>query len=224
MTTAILIDGENIRYGAKAAGMRFDYRSLFEVVKQKYQVISASYFTIYMTSAGGGHTQGQDTYLQHFNVVSKKVLGLPFHIYKIHPKIYRGGVSVAYTCPDCGHGGKATKDKCDGDLDVHIAIEALRLAYGKMVDNILLLSGDNHFTPMVRLLSHLGVSTDIVADAQSTAGELKCAANGFYPLSQFLRHKIIPASAIQTKSICAASESCISRDTQFQGLPVGQIW
>jgi len=223
MQTAILIDGENIRYGAKATGMRFDYRALFEFVKQRYQIVSASYFTIYMTSAGGTNTRGQDTYLQHFNSVSKKVLGLPFHIYQVHPKIYRGGVSVAYTCPDCGHGGKAIKDRCDGDLDVHIAIEALRLAYGRIVDNILLLSGDNHFTPMVRLLSHLGVSTEVVADLQSTAGELKSAAHAFYPLSQFLAPKAIPATVAPTKSVYAVSEPCMSRETQFQGWSAGQF-
>ena len=75
-------------------------------------------------------------------------------------------------------------DKRDGDMDIYIATDAFKLAYKRLVDRILLVSGDQHFVPLIKLLSNdFEIPTDVMAFEHNLAPELKKTASSFIPLT-----------------------------------------
>lgn len=77
------------------------------------------------------------------------------------------------------------------DWDVGIAVDAIRMA--KLVDVIVLMSGDGDFVPLVEYLKNQGAQTEVVAFGKSASARLKEAADEFFDLcdspEQFLLRK-----------------------------------
>jgi len=176
--TALLIDGENIFYGARDLNAHFNYCAFLGFVYSNYRPVYATYYTVRYLS------NGQKEFLKYLKRISGKILGTEIEIRKIYPKVYHNGKTVSYACSNCGYRGKQEMNKRDGDMDVYIATDAFKLAYKRLVDRILLVTGDRHLVPVIRLLSdEFKIPTDVMAFEHNLAPELKKVASSFIPLT-----------------------------------------
>ena len=88
------------------------------------------------------------------------------------------------------------------DWDVGIAIDAVRLS--KMVDVIVLMSGDGDFIPLIDYLKNQGVQGEVMAFGKSASSRVKESADEFVDLSenseQFLLKRVVRSSPSSSPS------------------------
>lgn len=69
-----------------------------------------------------------------------------------------------------------------GDWDVGIAIDAVRIA--KLVDVIVLMSGDGDFVPLIDYLRNQGTQIEVMSFGKSTSSHLKEEADEFFDMCE----------------------------------------
>ncbi len=69
-----------------------------------------------------------------------------------------------------------------GDWDVGIAIDAVRIA--KLVDVIVLMSGDGDFVPLIDYLRNQGIQIEVMSFGKSTSSHLREEADEFFDLCE----------------------------------------
>ncbi len=169
--TAALLDEQYLLYGARALGGRFDYRAALDWICARFHLVRAVVFALAPNPGSG-----KKWFL-------RKLGALGYDVQTRQPKVFRSAISHAMTCPECGHVSRWTQDRRDGDMDIYIAMEAVRLAHAREVDHLLLVSADLHFVPLISQLWELyGVSTSVMAFSHNTHEELRRVARAFHAI------------------------------------------
>jgi uncharacterized LabA/DUF88 family protein len=169
--TAALLDEQYLLYGARAQGGRFDYRGALDWIRARYQLERAVVFALAPTPGSS------KKWFLH------KLRDLGYDVQTRQAKVFKCAIPERVTCPNCQHVTERTRDKRDGDMDIHIAMEAIRLAHAREVDHLLLVSGDLHFVPLIHLLrERYAVSTSVLAFRQNASKELQEVARAFHPV------------------------------------------
>src|SRR3954463_11127237 len=156
---ALFIDGANLYSAARALGFDIDYRRLLKVFRDKGRLGGGHYYT-----ALGGD-QGDSP---------------------IRPLIdwldYNGYTMV--TKPAKEFTDATGRRKIKGNMDIEIAVDALRLA--PALDHVVLFSGDGDFRSLVAALQQMGRRVSVVSTLQTqppmVADELRRQADEFIDL------------------------------------------
>jgi len=160
---ALFIDGANLYSAAKTLNVDVDYRRLLSEFKKKGRLLRAYYYTALIENEEYSPIRPLVDWLQYngFNVVTKP----------------------AKEFTDANG-----KRRIKGDMDVEIAVEALRLA--DRLDHIVLFSGDGDLTVLVTALQEKGVRVSVVSSVKTQppmiSDDLRRAADNFIDLSDLV--------------------------------------
>jgi uncharacterized LabA/DUF88 family protein len=140
------IDGFNLYFGIKAAGLRhhlwLDLLALSKNLSMAFQdVVEVKYFTSRI-SGPGSKQQRQSTYLDALGTLDKAVFKMYFGKYQDEPQ----------RCRLCGQEDRVPHEKM---TDVNIAVEMMRDAYQDRFDTALLISADSDLCPPVSAIRML---------------------------------------------------------------------
>lgn len=182
MRTLVLVDGENItrRYEetlkANPSVQRISKRVHHErgafvwarniLTDPRYgDVIRVSYFTT---------VQGND---ESIAALEAKLSEVPFIAGR------PGFPSAGRLVPHVFKREKGThKNK---SVDINLTIEALRHAYNRSVDQVVILSGDGDYVPLIKEIMRQGVKVYVGAFQSGLSPQLKTAADAFIDLDDF---------------------------------------
>lgn len=163
MKSAVFVDGSNMHASCKAINLDVDYRKVLKFFGTN--LLHAYYYTAMIPSDDGKNIlRPLIDYLSYngWLVVTKEA------------KVFTDDTGVVV--------------KVKGNMDMEIAVDAMRLA--RYVDNIILFSGDGDFSYLVTAIQQLGVSVTIVSTlcarhfstSPMIADELRRSANTFIDL------------------------------------------
>lgn len=204
MKTYAFIDASNLFYGGeKSLGWKIDYSKLIKYLKERYQVSEVFYF-------GGVETHGYKyDYLKNDTVplsalkkrledyISKegrkldeaKLILLSRHLSRIKfylklqefgYKLYLKPVKLYYQ-PD---GKTERKANCDVEMAFYLMREKDNF------DQVLILSGDGDFLPLLKHLKEIGKEVIILARGPRTAKEIRQFAGSNFKDFEYLRERI----------------------------------
>lgn len=162
ITTYAFIDASNLFYGGeKSLGWKIDYQKLLAYLKKRYGVERAYYF---------GGIDKRDAKKAAFY---SKLRKFGYKLYLRPVKTYKQS-----------DGTIKRKANCDVDMTLHLAKRR------KSFDNVLVLSGDGDFLPVLKYLRESGKKVIIMARGHRTAKEIKRFAKGDFRDFEYLRELI----------------------------------
>jgi len=173
--TIVLIDGENILFrfqemleSGKVVNSdvtHIEDRVLWNpnMLTSCYDILRISYYT---TVVGDNDA---------VTTLSNEIAALPFTC-KMNATIATNGTLNPHVFK------KDKKKSKNKSVDVNIAIDALRHAYNKNVDQIYLISGDGDFIPLVKEIMHHGIQVTVAAFSNGCNDELRYIADDFHCL------------------------------------------
>ena len=126
---ALFIDGANLYATAKSLGFDIDYKRLLALFRQKGQLVRALYYT----------ALAED---QEYSSIRPLIDWLD----------YNGFTMV--TKPTKEFTDASGRRKVKGNMDIELAVDAMRLA--ENLDHIVLFSGDGDFRSLVAALQQMG--------------------------------------------------------------------
>ena len=157
---ALFIDGANLYGATKSLGFDIDYKRLLALFQQKAQLVRALYYT----------AVAED---QEYSALRPLLDWLGYN-----------GFSVV-TKPMKEFTDAAGRRKVKGNMDIEIAVDALRLA--PALDHIVLFSGDGDFRSLVAALQQIGKRVSVVSTLRTqppmVADELRRQADQFVDLA-----------------------------------------
>jgi uncharacterized LabA/DUF88 family protein len=163
---ALFIDGANLHAAAKALGFDIDYGRLLREFQSRGTLLRAFYYTTIIED-------------QEYASIRPLVDWLDYNGYSVVTKATKEFVDA------CG------RRKVKGRMDVELAVDAMEIA--GHIDQMVLLSGDGDFRPLVKAVQRRGVRVTVVSTISSQppmiADDLRRQADAFIDLAE-LRAKI----------------------------------
>ena len=163
MRTIILIDGPHIYALGKQLGFAIDFKMWREMFQKRSQLVRNYYFTAVRETDGLQNIRPLLDYLEYngFTVVEKRA------------KEYIDD---------------SNRPRVKGDMRVDIAVLALQLAQEKVMEEIVLVAGDEEFVPLIHALKALGIIVTLVSTisesaAARVADDLRRAADVFVDIA-----------------------------------------
>jgi len=157
---ALFIDGANLYATAKSLGFDIDYKRLLAHFRQKGHLVRALYYT----------ALAED---QEYSSIRPLIDWLD----------YNGFTMV--TKPTKEFTDASGRRKVKGNMDIELAVDAMRLA--EQLDHIVLFSGDGDFRSLVAALQQMGKRVTVVSTLQTqppmVADELRRQADLFVDLA-----------------------------------------
>lgn len=135
-SAAILVDGSNMCAAMKALGFTVDWGKVVSLLENDMPVHKAMYFTATKSPFDTSSIRPLLDYLGNNGWVIKQK---PVSVYR----------------------NKNGETKIKGNVDVEIAVEAMKLA--DKVTDIMLFTGDGDFVPLVQALQDKGVKVTVVS-------------------------------------------------------------
>ena len=158
--TALFIDGANLYATAKSLGFDIDYKRLLALFRQKGVLVRALYYTAIAED-------------QEYSSIRPLIDWLD----------YNGFTMV--TKPTKEFTDASGRRKVKGNMDIELAVDAMRLA--DALDHIVLFSGDGDFRSLVAALQQVGKRVSVVSTLQTqppmVADELRRQADQFIDLA-----------------------------------------
>ena len=157
---ALFIDGANLHATAKALGFDIDFGSLLTYFRDRGRLVRALYYTAISEEQEYSSIRPLIDWLDYngFAMVTKPT------------KEYRDAVG---------------NRKIKGNMDIELAVDAMRLA--ENLDHIVLFSGDGDFRSLVAALQQMGKRVTVVSTLQTqppmVADELRRQADQFVDLA-----------------------------------------
>jgi uncharacterized LabA/DUF88 family protein len=157
---ALLIDGANLYATSKALGFDIDYKRLLSLFRQKAHLVRALYYT----------ALAED---QEYSSIRPLIDWLDYNGYTMVTK------------PTKEFTDASGRRKIKGNMDIELAVDAMRLA--DSLDHIVLFSGDGDFRGLVAALQQKGKRVSVVSTLQTqppmVADELRRQADQFVDLA-----------------------------------------
>lgn len=133
---ALFIDGSNLYATAKSLGFEIDYKRLLTTLRGKGHLIRASYYTAVATD-------------NDYSSIRPLLDWLEYNGYSMVTK-----ATKEYT-------DASGRRKTKGNMDIELAVDALRLA--THLDHVVLFTGDGDFRCLIAALQQLGVRVTVVS-------------------------------------------------------------
>ena len=157
---ALFIDGANLYATAKSLGFDIDYKRLLALFRQKAQLVRALYYT----------ALAED---QEYSSIRPLIDWLD----------YNGFTMV--TKPTKEFTDASGRRKVKGNMDIELAVDAIRLA--ENLDHIVIFSGDGDFRSLVGALQQMGKRVSVASTLETqpalVADELRRQADQFIDLA-----------------------------------------
>ena len=157
---ALLIDGANLYATSKSLGFDIDYKRLLAHFRTKGQLIRALYYT----------ALAED---QEYSSIRPLIDWLDYNGYTMVTK------------PTKEFTDATGRRKIKGNMDIELAVDAMRLA--DSLDHIVLFSGDGDFRSLVAALQQKGKRVSVISTLQTqppmVADELRRQADQFIDLA-----------------------------------------
>ena len=157
---ALFIDGANLYATAKSLGFDIDYKRLLGMFRQKGQLIRALYYTALAEE-------------QEYSSIRPLIDWLD----------YNGFTMV--TKPTKEYTDATGRRKIKGNMDIELAVDAMRLA--DSLDHIVIFSGDGDFRSLVAALQEKGKRVSVISTLQTqppmVADELRRQADQFIEIA-----------------------------------------
>jgi uncharacterized LabA/DUF88 family protein len=157
---ALFIDGANLYATAKALGFDIDYKRLLGVFRQKGQLVRALYYT----------ALAED---QEYSSIRPLIDWLDYNGYTMVTK------------PTKEFTDATGRRKIKGNMDIELAVDAMRLA--DSLDHIVLFSGDGDFRSLVAALQQKGKRVSVISTLQTqppmVADDLRRQADQFIDIA-----------------------------------------
>ncbi len=156
---ALFIDGANLYATAKSLGFDIDYKRLLGLFRQKAHLVRALYYTALAEE-------------QEYSSIRPLIDWLDYN-----------GFSMV-TKPTKEFTDTTGRRKVKGNMDIELAVDAMRLA--DSLDHIVIFSGDGDFRSLVAALQQKGKRVSVVSTLQTqppmVADELRRQADQFIDL------------------------------------------
>lgn len=157
---ALFIDGANLYATAKSLGFDIDYKRLLGVFRTKGQLVRALYYTALADE-------------QEYSSIRPLIDWLDYN-----------GFSMV-TKPTKEFTDGAGRRKVKGNMDIELAVDAMRLA--ENLDHIVIFSGDGDFRSLVSALQQKGKRVSVISTLQTQppmiADELRRQADQFIDIA-----------------------------------------
>jgi uncharacterized LabA/DUF88 family protein len=157
---ALFIDGANLYATAKSLGFDIDYKRLLGVFRQKGHLVRALYYT----------ALAED---QEYSSIRPLIDWLDYNGYTMVTK------------PTKEFTDATGRRKIKGNMDIELAVDAMRLA--DTLDHIVLFSGDGDFRSLVAALQQKGKRVSVISTLQTqppmVADELRRQADQFIDIA-----------------------------------------
>ncbi|MFA5957282.1 NYN domain-containing protein [Hyphomicrobium sp.] len=157
---ALFIDGANLYATAKSLGFDIDYKRLLRLFRARGFLVRALYYTAVADE-------------QEYSSIRPLVDWLD----------YNGFAMVTKPSKEFVDG--AGRRKVKGNMDIELAVDAMRLA--ENLDHIVIFSGDGDFRSLVAALQQMGKRVSVVSTLQTQppmiADELRRQADQFLDLA-----------------------------------------
>lgn len=157
---ALFIDGANLYATSKSLGFDIDYRRLLEHFRKPGRLVRALYYT----------ALAED---QEYSSIRPLIDWLDYNGYTMVTK------------PTKEFTDATGRRKVKGNMDIELAVDAMRLA--EKLDHIVLFSGDGDFRSLVSALQEKGLRVSVVSTLQTqppmVADELRRQADQFVDLA-----------------------------------------
>lgn len=157
---ALFIDGANLYATAKSLGFDIDYKKLLRLFRGKVLLVRALYYTALADD-------------QEYSSIRPLVDWLDYNGFSMVTKPSKEFVD--------GSGRRKVK----GNMDIELAVDAMRLA--ENLDHIVIFSGDGDFRSLVAALQQMGKRVSVVSTLQTQppmiADELRRQADQFLDLA-----------------------------------------
>lgn len=157
---ALFIDGANLYATAKSLGFDIDYKRLLGVFRSKGQLVRALYYTALAEEQEYSSIRPLIDWLDYngFTMVTKPI------------KEFTDGTG---------------RRKIKGNMDIELAVDAMRLA--DTLDHIVIFSGDGDFRCLVAALQQRGKRVSVISTLQTqppmVADELRRQADQFIDIA-----------------------------------------
>ncbi len=169
---ALFIDGANLYATSKSLGFDIDYKRLLTHFRAKCQLVRALYYTALVED-------------QEYSSIRPLIDWLDYNGYTMVTK------------PTKEFTDANGRRKVKGNMDIELAVDAMRLA--ESLDHIVLFSGDGDFRSLVGALQQKGKRVSVVSTLQTQppmiADELRRQADQFIDLADLESIVGRPASA-----------------------------
>lgn len=157
---ALFIDGANLYATAKSLGFDIDYKRLLGVFRSKGHLVRALYYTALAEE-------------QEYSSIRPLIDWLD----------YNGFTMVTKPIKEFSDG--AGRRKIKGNMDIELAVDAMRLA--ETLDHIVIFSGDGDFRSLVAALQQRGKRVSVISTLQTqppmVADELRRQADQFIDIA-----------------------------------------
>jgi uncharacterized LabA/DUF88 family protein len=160
---ALFIDGANLYAAAKSLGFDIDFRRLLAMFREKSRLVRASYYTALTDDQEYSSIRPLIDWLDYngFNMVTK---------------------------PTKEFTDASGRRKLKGNMDIELAVDAMRLA--DSLDHIVIFSGDGDFRILVAALQQMGKRVSAVSTLQTQppmiADELRRQVDQFIELADLV--------------------------------------
>jgi uncharacterized LabA/DUF88 family protein len=159
---ALFIDGANFYETIKSLGFDIDFKRLLSLFSQKGQVVRAFYYTLLADD-------------QEYSSVRPLIDWLDYNGFTVVTKPAKEFIDAS------------GRRKIKGNMDIELAVDALRLA--DHFDHIVLFSGDGDMRVLVAALQQQGKRVSVISTLQTQppmiADELRRQADQFIDLADF---------------------------------------
>ncbi|HRY05694.1 MAG TPA: NYN domain-containing protein [Hyphomicrobiaceae bacterium] len=158
---SLFIDGANLYATSKALGFDIDYKRLLSHFRQRAQLVRALYYTALTED-------------QEYSSIRPLIDWLDYNGYTMVTK------------PTKEYTDSTGRRKVKGNMDIELAVDAMRLA--DTLDHIVLFSGDGDFRGLVAALQQKGKRVSVLSTLQTQppmiADELRRQADQFIDLAE----------------------------------------
>ncbi|WP_045837397.1 NYN domain-containing protein [Hyphomicrobium sp. 99] len=158
--TLLLIDGANFHATAKSLGFDIDYGRLLNLFRSKVRLVRAQYYAVIPEDP-------------EYFAIRPLVDWLDYNGYSVITKPMKELTD------------SAGRKKFKGNMDVELAVDAMRMA--NQVDHIIIFSGDGDLRSLVAALQELGKRITVVSSLQTNSpmisDELRRQADHFIDLA-----------------------------------------
>lgn len=189
------IDAANLFYGGeKSLGWKIDYRKLLVYLKNKFSVARAYYYA----GVDIGNYKGKDReinldgVMEHFQRLLrtehlKEIARLELERYiqriKFYKKLDSFGFKLRLKPTKIFHNGKSTVKKANCDVDLTFDL----MRYMSQYSEVVMLSGDGDFTPVLEYLKKKRKKIHILARSERTAKEIRQLAGSRFMDFTYIR-------------------------------------
>lgn len=190
---ALFIDGANLYATSKSLGFDIDYKRLLAHFRQKGHLVRALYYT----------ALAED---QEYSSIRPLIDWLDYN-----------GFSMV-TKPTKEFTDASGRRKIKGNMDIELAVDAMRLA--ENLDHIVLFSGDGDFRSLVAAVQQMGKRVTVVSTLQTqppmVADELRRQADQFVDLADLESLVCRDPAARASRPIPARSSGAYTAPDSYQ--------